>query len=361
MMKAAFIPWDDSIHNNNIFIPKYQGHEDSHVLLKKVFQDNGDDINTIDMYEDLKEVDLFLFSIVHYQWLDKVVKAGLIDRCVYCSGEPPVVKPLNCFEGYQKLQKIFPYIMTFDDELVDGKRIFKRILPYYFEPEFGKVPFEKRKLLVNISGNKKSEHPKELYSEREKVVSFFEKKYPEHITLYGPGWSKKEHPSYCGYIDDKKDAYYYHKFALSLENMHDVRGYITEKIFDCFDLGIVPIYWGASDIEEYVPKECFIDYSKFGSMEELAEYLFNMDESEYNKYLEAIQKLLHSDIDILFSSDTFYEQIKTVYHAEPVKDFSVSKEQCRMIAKNARKERLCAKRDNMVLNTKKKIKKLIGR
>ena len=360
-MKVAFIPWDDSIHHNNIYIPKYQGYVDSHILLKRAFQKNGDDINTFDMYENLEEVDLFLFSIVHYRWLNKVIKAGLLDRCVYCSGEPPVVRPLNCKEGYQKLQEIFPYIMTFDDDLVDNKRIFKTNLPYYFEENLGNVPFSERKLLVNISGNKKSVHPKELYSERERVVSFFEQKYPEHISLYGPGWKKEEHPSYLGYIEDKEDAYYYHKFALSLENMHDVRGYITEKIFDCFEMGIVPIYWGASDIEEYVPKECFIDYSKFESLDELAEYLFHMEEEEYNRYLEAIHKLFQSDIEVPFSSDRFYEQIKAVYEAKPVKGFSISKAQCKDIARNARKELLSEKRNQIVVGVKKKIKKFVGK
>lgn len=358
-MKVAFIPWDDSIHHNNIYIPKYQGYEDSHVLLKQVFTQNGDDINTMDMYENLEEVDLFLFSIVDHQLLDQVVRTGLIERCVYCSGEPPVVRPLNCMEGYRKLMNIFPYIMTFDDDLVDNKRIFKRNLPYYFDERTGNVPFSERKLLVNISGNKRSEHPKELYSEREKVVTFFENNYPEHVTLYGPGWSKDKHPSYHGYIDDKADAYHTHKFALALENMHDVRGYITEKIFDCFEMGIVPIYWGASDIKEYVPEECFIDYAKFKNLNELADYLFSMKEEEYNGYLEAIHKLFQSDIDIPFSSDTFYEQIKMVYEAEPVNGFFLSEKLRQDIAKSAKREVLHKKRERMVWDLKKKIKKLI--
>ena len=132
-MKVAFVPWDSQIHDNNIFIPKYLGYVDSHILLKRTFQEHGDDINTIDMYKNLKEVDLFLFSTLNYVWLIRVIQAGLIDHCVYCSGEPAVVKPLNCYEGYEKLKRVFPYIMTFDDDLVDNDRIFKRTLPYYFQ------------------------------------------------------------------------------------------------------------------------------------------------------------------------------------------------------------------------------------
>ena len=38
------------------------------------------------------------------------------------------------------------------------------------------IPFEERKLLTSISGNKHSKHPDELYSERERVISVLEEK-----------------------------------------------------------------------------------------------------------------------------------------------------------------------------------------
>lgn len=86
-----------------------------------------------------------------------------------------MVKPINSSEGYVKLKKIFPYIMTWNEELVDGDRIFKRIIPYYIERKPGNIPFCNRKLITNISGNKSSKNSKELYSERERAITFFEK------------------------------------------------------------------------------------------------------------------------------------------------------------------------------------------
>ena len=41
--------------------------------------------------------------------------------------------------------------------------------------------------------------------------------------------------------------------------MRNVNGYVTEKIFDAFKAGCVPVYWGAENITKYVPAECFID------------------------------------------------------------------------------------------------------
>ena len=52
---------------------------------------------------------------------------------------------------------------------------FKKNIPYVFQMKFGETPFEKRKLLTSISGNKHSKHPDELYSERERVISVLEK------------------------------------------------------------------------------------------------------------------------------------------------------------------------------------------
>ena len=309
-MKVAFIPWDKNIKKNNIYIPKYEDYIDSHIELKKAFLETGDDINTIDMYENLQEVDIFLFTVIDYKWLNKVIDAGLIHRCVYCSAEPAVVKPENCKEGYEKMKNIFPFFMTFNDEIVDGKRFFKRNIPFCFRPDLGNVPFGKKKLLVNISGNKFSNHPDELYTERERIVTYFEKNYFEHISLYGTNWDKKKHPSYLGMIDDKKDAYHTHKFALALENTRDLCGYVTEKMLDCFECGIVPIYWGAKDIENYIPKECFIDYSQFKSIEELYQYLISISESKYNQYLDAIKGMLKSDAVNKFSGETFYRYIK---------------------------------------------------
>lgn len=311
-MNIAIIPWDESIKKDIIFIPKSKNYLDSHILLRKAFLDRGHDIHTIDMYENIEEIDWFLFFTLDYYWLNRVIQAGMHNKMIYCSSEPAVVKPINSFKGYKKLLKIFPYIMTWNEDLVDDNRIFKRNIPYYFFKYYGDKTFNERKLLVNMSGNKSSKHPKELYSERIKVINYFEENYPEHFDLYGPGWDKKRHPCYKGIVENKFKTYGNYKFALSLENTYGVKGYITEKIFDCLTAGIVPIYMGAENINEFVPENCYISYSKFSTISDLADYLFLMDELKYNEYINNIDKLLNSDIQRPFSSETFCEDILAV-------------------------------------------------
>lgn len=302
-MIVAFVPWDDSIKKNNIYTPKYEGYLDSHILLAKAFEKKGGKLQTVDMYNDLREVDCFLITALNYVWIDRILSLNLGNRMIYCSGEPAVVKPENSKEGYQRLLKIFPNIMTWNDDLIDNVRIFKKNLPYYFSKEFGNVAFAEKKLLTNISGNKKSSHKDELYSEREAIITYFENHYAGEFDLYGTGWKKKEHPSYQGVVDDKFEIYHHYKFALSLENCKNVRGYITEKMMDCFVAGIVPIYQGALDIKEYVPQECFIDYTQFKSIDELAQYLRTMREDEYNRYVDNIERFLQKHDERPFSEE----------------------------------------------------------
>ena len=59
-------------------------------------------------------------------------------------------------------------------------------------------------------------------------------------------------------------------------------GYITEKIFGAFAAGCVPsIYYGAPNIETYIPKDCFINYLDFQTPEELYNFMVNMPEDVY--------------------------------------------------------------------------------
>ena len=75
--------------------------------------------------------------------------------------------------------------------------------------------------------------------------------------------------------------------------MKNTPGYITEKIWDAFKARCVPIYWGASNVTDYIPENTFIDFRKYeNNYQSLSSVLQNMEESEYNLYLENIEKFL---------------------------------------------------------------------
>lgn len=225
--------------------------------------------------------------------------------------EPPTVNPFN-YMGI--IHAFFIKVYTWNDELVDNKKYFKFRLP---KASIGintaALEFKEKKFLSLINSNKSTFAPfkllssfgRELYSERIRAIEFFQKQIPNKFYLYGRGWNSakkynlkesllgfKKYSAYKGDVDDKIKTLSGFKYSLCFENLTNVKGFITEKIFDCFKARCVPIYWGASNIEEYIPKDCFIDFRDFGDYEKLLIFLTSIDENKYNSYIENIERLL---------------------------------------------------------------------
>ncbi|MDH7578630.1 MAG: glycosyltransferase family 10 [Bacillota bacterium] len=158
-----------------------------------------------------------------------------------------------------------------------------------------------------INTNRYNSHPLELYGERLKAIRWFEENHPDDFRLYGRGWAYEEYPSYRGEVAFKKDVLKKAKFSICYENARDIPGYITEKIFDCFIYGCVPIYLGAPNVTEHIPAATFIDKRNFKSYPELSKYLRDMPPQEYIGYLEAIKSFLESEKSYPFSVEYFID------------------------------------------------------
>ena len=328
-MKIALIPWAERFMHDKIFdledtAINIDHRNDPYKDMQQEFVRRGDEFHTIDHYENLAEVDYFLLFEMHLEWLKKLTALKLNHKLIYCNAEPPTVNKMNTAEGYRKITRWIPYVMTWNQELVDEKTVFSRNIPYYFKENIGNIPYEKRKLLTSISGNKKSNYPGELYSERERVITFFEQNYPEEFDFYGTGWNGTEHPAYKGKVDVKAETFHKYRFALAFENSRGLSGYVTEKILDCLTSGIVPVYAGAEDILDYIPQDCFIPYDKFKTYQELADYLFSITETEYEVYLTAAQRFLHSDAVQQFSGKRYAEDIYYLIEKADKQGFQVT-------------------------------------
>jgi len=153
----------------------------------------------------------------------------------------------------------------------------------------------------------KKNNPKEiqLHDKRLELIEFFGK--TSNFTLYGNGWSNidnlneawnfrlkpiidKLNPLPCS---DKHTTISKYKFAICLENII-FPGYVTEKIFDCFKSGVIPIYLGAPDILDFVPGSIFIDLREFSSNEKLYYYLQNLTEKKAEQMVIEAHKFLKS-------------------------------------------------------------------
>lgn len=229
---------------------------------------------------------------------------------IYLAFEPEIVDRNHSREKIRKYLRYYDYIMVWNEDIIDNDRIFKMNYMYNFKDlNIKHLDFKELKLLVNISGNKHSKNSKELYSERIKTIKYYENK-PKDFELYGIGWENEKYKNYKGIVDKKSSIYRKFKFALSLENMNG-RGYITEKIFDCFVTGIVPVYSGGN--ENYIPKNCYINYFDFKTQEELYNYLKNMKKEEWEEYRKNIQKWLKSDKAKYFKEDYFINELEKIF------------------------------------------------
>jgi len=319
--------------NNYLLFNKNAGIGDD--LLKPfnelylVGKENKMDFMTLDMIRNFEEMDGFIFFDFPRLSNKYVIEALKINVPKYLViFESNIIKSDNW--GISN-HKYFDKIFTWKDDIIDNKKYFKFNYAQDIPKSINKDLSIKNKLCTLIAGNKKVNHPLELYSKRLEAIKWFEENHPENFDFYGIGWDTYTHPnryvkhllhksklstlfkpkfkSYKGKIDSKKEVLEKYKFAICYENARDIPGYITEKIFDCFFAGCVPIYWGADNITEHIPKECFIDKRAFNTYEELYDFIITMNDAKYLGYLESIQNFLNSNASYQFSSEFFVNQL----------------------------------------------------
>jgi alpha(1,3/1,4) fucosyltransferase len=230
--------------------------------------------------------------------------------------------PANRPDNYWRWNhRAFDKVFTWDPNWVDGKKCIKYWLPVRIPENFTINRAEKTKFCVTVFSQKYSGNSRELYSERMRAIHWFEREHPAEFDLFGIDWDRwyfkgglsslnpfvrkfyktfptclKTRPplSYRGKVASKNAAMRAYKFAIAYENA-SFPGYVTEKIFDAFFAGCVPIYIGAPDVTEYIPPETFIDKRNFRDYAELYRYLTGMTEKEYAGRLAAIEDFVRGD------------------------------------------------------------------
>ncbi|WP_146202885.1 glycosyltransferase family 10 domain-containing protein [Pedobacter paludis] len=247
--------------------------------------------------------------------------------------ESPIIKS-EIFST--ELHNAFKKILTWSDCLIanDSGKYTKINYSYNIKANF-ELGKRNRDLIV-ISGNKVSKHPQELYSERLRVIKWYENHNRGYLDLYGTDWDikifhsnilglivnkinrkykliKNNYSSYKGKIKRKAEILAQYNFCLCFENAYGFSGYITEKIFDSLMAGAIPIYKGADNIAEYIPKNCYINYDDFSTIGEMHKFLTNLTDNEIVEYQLAIRKFLSSSAVDVFSIETFVKtSIETI-------------------------------------------------
>ena len=172
--------------------------------------------------------------------------------------------------------------------------------------------------LLSPSFNLAQQH--ELHSKRLEMVYYFGLK--NELALFGSNWDdatrfesskrdkmveiiEKLKPSF---VDDKILTLSQYKYAICFENIA-FNGYVTEKIIHCFLAGVIPIYLGAPNITDFVPKNCFIDLRDFSSLDELHLFLENLSQRRISQYLANGKRFLSSQAGKNFSYEYYAQDI----------------------------------------------------
>ena len=325
--KASFV--GSGFQSNNIFDITSARNRDNCLVpffeVRRLFIENGVELNSVDINrETCVQFELHLD-------VQKTLKESIPKYVMLY--ESPQVRPDN--QNILHLEK-YRLVFTWRDDWVDGNRFIKFNLPNKININNSRGWVGRQRFCCLISANKSLSHqsPLGLYSERVNTIRWFEQFAPQDFDLFGGGWdkpavkpglanrvvrklrsllpkdkSKVYFPSYRGKVVSKLETMQKYRFSICYENVRDLPGYITEKIWDSFFAGCVPVYWGASNITDYIPNDCFIDRRKFANHEALYKFLTSMTESEYSAYQERIAVFLASEEVRPFSAEAFAEKI----------------------------------------------------
>lgn len=294
-------------------------------LLREEFQNKGVELNTADVNAG-RQADFEIYfegSILQPTRLPKFLVAL----------ENPLINPLNADREYfSRFRRVF----TWNPRFFDMPNVSEVFVPIRFA--MAEWPaFEDRPIfscLINANKRFKADIPNDLYVERVAVIRWYEKHAPHLFELYGLGWNKprqdaglrgrvkrrvqrlatqlfgyRPFPSWRGEVEDKSSVLRKAKFSYCYENVYGLTGYITEKMLDSMMNGCIPVYWGADDVGEKIPADCFIDRRDFPDTGAVHAFLLGMSAQDHARRQQAMLDFLRSADGQKFNSTQFVRTI----------------------------------------------------
>ena len=322
------------------------------VFLRKFFTSRGISVHTADLLTTSSTDDINIYiSVGNINNYKKLSKLSNVILSAFFAMECPVVEP-TFYRKMPHVSRHFKRICSWSDSnslepfIGEPLRLESFCWPQSFEKVHDAIWCKKdRKFLVMMNANKlPCIYRQELYTERLRAVEFFSR--TGEIDLYGVGWDGPSYklgktiiPAtikritrylehqwdrvrpdpllaaarrvYCGPASSKSETLGKYTFALCFENMI-LKGWITEKIFDCLLTGTIPIYLGAPNIKEHVPPECFIDMRLFKDYEELNNFLKSLSKEDIQQYKQNARDYFQSSQFQPFKKEAFVELFRRI-------------------------------------------------
>lgn len=235
-----------------------------------------------------------------------------------------------------------PYdaIITYKRALIDHRRYFP--LPprgYYRERLRTGLPFAERRVACLVGTNRPFRYrsglftvikgwrfsprdwfdyvvcPGELISYRTEVGRECAVSEPGLFDVYGEGWeSVPEVARVCKGIPADSTLEYVgrYRYYLALENHSDQDSLISERVWDALWGDAVPVYYGSRRLDEFVPRDCFVDASAFPGPRALLTWLRDVPDQVWQRHRDAGRAFVRGSGVEAYLPDRFARQFLDV-------------------------------------------------
>ena len=196
-----------------------------------------------------------------------------------------------CFNGEGENHQYFPNLIE--------SRFFEQIRSNNLGPELRALRATPKTKFCNfVYSNPK---PQERIAFCRRLAEYKHVDCPGRVLNNQPPFDRNA-GSYCGgSVADQKTAFLRdYKFTIAFEN-EAVHNYTTEKIFDAFVAGSIPIYWGNPNVSRLFNPQSFInchDFANFASVIELVKTI-DKDDELFAAYQQAPPILAESPLSSL--------------------------------------------------------------
>lgn len=323
MKRIIVIPFSQVFNNNELFNIQSRYNNDNRlsasIKLYNILTSRNFEVMTHDMVDkrSICKNDILLSYNHHPNEF-----RSLVHRIDKSSRILIAQEPNSKINFYQSTLSSYAKVLTWNESVLHYSNVSSITAFPITREHIDWVPVNQRKFLINISMNKQTSNNGELYSERVKAITLAEQMFQTDFDLFGIGWNKpstfleklglKKYPhfsSYRGSIKEKSGTLRYYMFSLCFENNRLMNGNISEKIFDCFQCGVIPLYWGAPDICKHIPKDLFIWREDFPSTEAMLSHLRSISVDQMESKLQKIREFLDSDRMSKFWDTTYVDTI----------------------------------------------------
>jgi hypothetical protein len=257
---------------------------------------------------NFSDADLVVFCDYQERDFHLLEKSGFPKKkCILIRVEPKPILPMNFDKEFNDL---FGHVFNLG-RTGNQPGLYFPWPQKWREPNSNAVKLDR---FVMISGNKLSLVKGELYSLRRETLHSI-----QDIDLYGTGWAISRYlkmrillsefrklirirettnfnalkywfrnpPNWNGAIDDKDEHLREYKYSIVIENSEE---FLTEKLFDAFFAGSIPVYVGPDISSFHIPKDLAVQVSP--TLNSIIEGIRLAKEIDYNKWLQSVEKWL---------------------------------------------------------------------